>query len=224
MGLLPVWTALLPALLPAPHLPPAAPFRAHAPPALPYASLTSLAPTTVPPTSRARVVVATTASQALSPSDQAEELMTSAAGNGMYLAVVFAALGLGFHATIPFASLSGVLMDGAISSELGLSPEQVALSDAVLLLSWAPGSLLCGPWSDVHGRKACTLAFGVLTALATGSIGLIPPGANAFSLLLSARVASGFCIGGMMSAAYTLVVESPMHAFGRGHAMGTPTH
>lgn len=211
-----VWTALvLPALVPAPPLtrPRCAPPGADLLP-----PCASHARTLLPRASQAPAMVAKTTSGSLdSPADQAEELMKCASGNGMYLAAVFATLGLGFHATIPFASLSGVLMDGAISADLGLSAETVALSDAILLLSWAPGSLLCGPWSDVYGRKTCTLGFGLLTALATASIGLIPAGEHSLLLLCAARAASGFCIGGMMSAAYTLVVES-VDASRRGRA------
>ena len=66
--------------------------------------------------------------------------MLAASGSGMYLMVVFAALCCGFHAVIPFGSLSGVLLDGAIASDLGLLPEQVTLGDAALLFAWVNNS------------------------------------------------------------------------------------
>ena len=179
---------------------------------------TALSPTpTVSPLPRGGATVCSAAMCSPAP-ETADRLMAASAGShDTYLGVVFATLGVGLHAIVPCGSLSGVLLDGAITMDLGLEPQQAALGDAALLFAWAPGALLGGPVSDQAGRKPASLGFGVGTALAVGAMAVLPVDRNAFAALIVARAAAGFCIGGLMSAAYTLVVES-VDASRRGRA------
>lgn len=117
-------------------------------------------------------------------------------------------IGGGLHACIPFTSLAGVLLDGAIGSELQLPVEAVVLSNSLIFAAWIPGALVGGQVSDTLGRKPACIGFSMLSTLALVAIALLPPGSEA--LLYAARATSGFAIGAFMAPAYALLLESRM--------------
>lgn len=145
---------------------------------------------------------------ALTDPEVSERLMeVVSGGSGRYSELILpAVLTFAVHACIPFASLSGVLLDGAIGADLGLSPEQVVLGDSLVFGFWIPGAVVGGPVSDTLGRKRALLGFAVLAAVALGGTGAVQH-ADQLALLAS-RALAGFAVGGFMSPAYTLLIES----------------
>lgn len=125
-----------------------------------------------------------------------------------YQAILTSVLSFGLHAVIPMVSLAGVLLDGPIGVDLGLSPAEVVASDSVVFLAWIPGSFVSGPVSDAIGRKRSSLLFSLLAAVAIVATSATQPGALSQTWLLTSRALGGFAVGAFMSPCYTLLTES----------------
>ena len=68
---------------------------------------------------------------------------TVCSGSGLYSAM-FAVVATGaLHAVLAFATLSGVLLDASIVTDLQLPVEQVSLGNSLVFFGWIPGA----PWA-----------------------------------------------------------------------------
>ena len=134
-------------------------------------------------------------------------LATVNGGSNFYFnVIVTAVLVVGIHALLPFGTLSGVLLNDAMSFELGLSPEQIVVGDSLVFAFWIPGALVGGPLSDRFGRKAALVGFGLANALAIASTSLVPFSGEL--QLLTSRALTGFTMGAFIAPAFNLLVES----------------
>ena len=137
----------------------------------------------------------------------ADRLMEVATGgSGAYALMSFAVLIVALHAVLAFGTLSGVLLNSAIVADLGLPIETVALGNSLVFFGWIPGALFGGPVGDRFGRKPALIGFSVLAALGICATGLTPE--DAATPYFASRLLTGVGLGGFISPAFALLVES----------------
>ena len=93
-----------------------------------------------------------------------------------YSAILTIVVAFGLHAVIPMVSLAGVLLDGPMGVDLGLSPAEVVAGDSLVFSAWIPGAFVGGPVSDSIGRKRAALCFSVVAAIAIFATAATQPG------------------------------------------------
>ena len=148
-------------------------------------------------------------SKAMSSEAVGDAAMEAVDGRSRYSLMIDLVIGAGLHAQIPFATLAGVLLDGAIAAEVNLPVEGMVLSNSLIFAAWIPGALLGGEVSDAVGRKPACVGFSLLSTLAMVAMALLPSGSESSeALLCGARVVNGFGIGAFMAPAYALLLES----------------
>ena len=142
-------------------------------------------------------------------SNPLDHVLEVASGGRTYQGRLELATGLLFGGTAA-CWIMPLLLDAPMAVAIGFAKPQLIFSSCATYVGWAGGCAVLGPMGDKIGRLKIIAASGVSLAagFALTVALLLSPAALAFPALVAARAVSGFGVGGLMSQAFALALES----------------
>ena len=149
-----------------------------------------------------------TVSVPITPEDGA---LIAAAGTRRYQNRLEAGLGVTLFGGSSFVWLAPMLFDDSIARATGLPKATLVATSLCIYGGWIAGCCVLSPAGDRFGRKRILILSALLAALGafgTALTPLIPVPFPCVLLLAASRAVGGFSLGGMMSQALALALES----------------
>ena len=145
------------------------------------------------------------------------EALIATEGTHRYQTSLEAGMGIGLFGFSATAWIMPLLLDERIALTTGLAKPQLVLCSVAIYAAWAAGCGILSPAGDRVGRKPVLIGSSLLGAAGfalTACVAHVPVLARLPVLLIS-RMANGFAVGGIMSQAFALAMESSESARGK---------